>query len=123
MNQKIDLDKYRLIPIENKSVTIEEKVEQHEKNIKSQGKLLNWTFGFIIAILVMCVISYVTFLLDAWRFHITTLENFNDKIDTLEKDKIELESNAILKTIEEVKNNTEINKSDIEKIKNKFFIK
>jgi len=48
------------------------------KDIAFQGKILNWTFGFLVAVLVVCVVAFITFLLDAWRFHSTTYDEYRN---------------------------------------------
>lgn len=59
------------------------------EELRKQRKLLNWTFGFIIAILIICFVAFITFLLDAWRFHqesyiefTKTLEQVNLRLTT-----------------------------------------
>lgn len=66
-----------------------ELIGKQGKELERQSKLLNWTFGFIIAILIVCFIAFITFLLDAWRFHqesylefTKTLEQVNIKLTT-----------------------------------------
>ncbi len=61
----------------------------HGEELKRQGKLLNWTYGFMVAILIVCLIAFITFMIDAWRFHAEsyveftkTLEQVNFKLQT-----------------------------------------
>lgn len=70
-------------------------VARHDKEIAWQGKLLTWTFGFMVAILVVCVIAFVTFLLDAYRYH---TESYNEYRKTLEEVRQEIKTDRLEKT-------------------------
>lgn len=50
-------------------VNYTELIGKQGKELERQGQIINWTFGFIVAILIVCFVAFVTFLLDAWRFH------------------------------------------------------
>lgn len=60
-------------------------VEAQGKQLERQGKILDWTFGFIIAVLVVCVIAFVTFMIDAWRFHAESYNEFTRTIEELKQ--------------------------------------
>lgn len=67
------------ISSKNKAMAeIQSDINRHEQNIKSQKKLMDWTFGFIIAILIICFLGFITFLLDAWRFHTESYNKFTE---------------------------------------------
>lgn len=64
---------------------IQSDVQRHEHDLRSQRKIMDWTFGFIIAILIICFIGYITFLIDAWRFHAESYNNFTDTLKVQEE--------------------------------------
>ncbi len=45
-----------------------------------QKKITNWTFALITAAFLVCLIAVIGFLLDAWRFHSQTLEQYKQVI-------------------------------------------
>ena len=67
--------------IENQLKTITDKADRHGRDLHSHKKRLDWTFVFITAILVVCVISFVTFLLDAWRFQANEYAKFTSTLN------------------------------------------
>lgn len=73
-------------------VEIHGKVNQHTKDLVRQEKILNWTFGFIVAILVVCVIAFITFLIDAWRYHNEAYKENTTIIESLKKENQELKN-------------------------------
>jgi hypothetical protein len=66
-----------------------EEFDKHTEALAGQKKLLDWTFGFIIAVLVVCVIGYLTFLLDALKFHSETEERFTEELHAAHKESID----------------------------------
>ncbi len=72
-------------------VNIEE-FEEHKREFAKQKSLLNWTHGFILAILIVVLVSYVTFLLDAWKFHYEKIDEFNKIVKSYKQEKDSLMS-------------------------------
>ena len=72
-------------------------------------KILDWTFGFIVAVLVVCVIAVITFLLDAWRFHSEAYERFSTALHDRDQQEI-VKMNEIIqilqKEVGDLKNST-----------------
>lgn len=62
-----------------------ENFEDLRNQLERQGKILDWTYGFIIAVLVVCVIAFITFILDAWRFHFEAYSTYTQTIESLKK--------------------------------------
>ena len=71
---------------------LKNKTDSHEKRIDSHKRLLDWTFGFIVAILVVCFIAVVGFLLDAWRFHAEQYKNYSATLAQEQSQKTELKN-------------------------------
>jgi len=59
---------------------LKKQVEGHKGQLKSHKDLLNWTFGFIVAVLAVCVIATVGFLLDAWTMHRYSYDQFRKEL-------------------------------------------
>ncbi|MHB8261770.1 MAG: DUF948 domain-containing protein [Bacteroidia bacterium] len=60
--------------------------DEHKKDFDFQKSILNWTFGFVVAVLLVCFISFITFIIDAWKFHGDTTKEFNITVQELKKD-------------------------------------
>jgi hypothetical protein len=60
-------------------------IDEHTQTLKWQGHVLNVTLGFIVAILAVCVIGYITFLRDAWNFHTSSYQEYTKAIDILKE--------------------------------------
>lgn len=102
-------EKYNPIPTDKKE-SDGEILSRHDKELAWQGKILNWTFVFMGAILVVCVVAFITFLLDAWRFHAESYKQFTDTSILLEKEsrdlreaQLNLKIDALQKEIDQVK--------------------
>lgn len=54
-------------------------VSKHDQAIKSIGSRQDWTFTFVIAILVVCVIGYLTFLYTEFNNTTTAYRDFSTK--------------------------------------------
>lgn len=77
---------------------------EHDREIKRQGKILDWTLGFVLAVLAICFIGFLTFLYNeinnntiAYRDYTNTIREMNkDQRLNLEK-RIEKLENAQIK--------------------------
>ena len=58
---------------------------EHSKQLEWQGKILNWTFGFLVAILIVCFVAFVTFILDAWRYHAESYQEYKSVLIEVSK--------------------------------------
>jgi hypothetical protein len=96
-NKTINEQNYNPIP-KSEGNNILELVGQHSKDIAQQGKLLNWTFGFMVGVTIVCVLGFLGFLYayfqynsDAYIQYTNTLNNLrneiklNDRVSILEK--------------------------------------
>ncbi len=84
----------------------EEKLYSQGKEISLNNKLLKWTTGFMIAIIITCFISFVSFIIDAWRFHGNKAEQYQETIEKLRKENIELKiQNKVDSYLKEQKQN------------------
>jgi len=72
------------------------------ENIERQGKLLDWTFGFIIAVLIACFLGFVTFAIDAWKFHAEKTEEYTKAIQVLQKENSDLKLDVIEKRLDKL---------------------
>jgi hypothetical protein len=64
--------------------------EAHQKDFFFQKKILNWTFGLVVGVVIVCFISFITFMIDAWRFHSTTVQEYNKTVMELKNTNIDL---------------------------------
>jgi len=64
----------------NLQLVTKEEFDKHTEALAGQKKLIDWTFGFIIAILAVCVIGYITFLLDGLKTHNETEVRFTQEL-------------------------------------------
>ena len=85
-------------------VVSQQDFDDHKKDFKFQKDILNWTFGFIVAILIVCFISFITFITDAWRFNSTTITEYNKNITDLKKENADLKTEKLNKAIEALTN-------------------
>ena len=83
-----------LIDSNDKGISKKE-FEDHKKDTDFQKNTLNWTFGFIVAIVIVCVISFVTFIVDAWNLHSNTYKEYNQTIQELKQENTTLKLNEI----------------------------
>lgn len=112
------LDKFS--ELDNKVSIIEKHLETDSKNYESQQKqinllkekvtnqkkTLNWQQGFIIAILIVVFVSFVGFIIDASRFHGNKAEQYQETIEKLRKENIELKiQNKVDSYLKEQKQN------------------
>jgi hypothetical protein len=75
-------------------VNIEE-FEAHKKEFNKQKNLLSWTNGFMVTILIVVLMSFVTFLLDSWKFHSEKIEEYNHLIKSFNHQKDSLMYNNL----------------------------
>lgn len=92
------------IPLPQGGTSVLELVNKHTQTLARQEKLLNWTFGFIIAILAVCVIAFITFILDAWRFHYEAYRGYTKTIENLNNKNVQIKEAQINKEIQSLKN-------------------
>lgn len=83
--------------IENSQQKNSQIFEDHEKNIKllnqkiaNQKTTLRWQQRFIIAVLLVTFLAFVSFIIDASKFHGNKTEQYQETIEKLRKENIEL---------------------------------
>ncbi len=78
-----------IIPIPTNSsdyqLVNKEEFERVKKDLRHNKKILDWTFAFIIVILLTCVIAFITFLLDAWGLHREAYKEFKQIVKNQEE--------------------------------------
>jgi hypothetical protein len=75
-------------------VNIEE-FEAHKKEFNKQKTLLSWTNGFIVTILIVVLMSFITFLLDSWKFHSEKIEEYNNLVKSFNNQKDSIKYNNL----------------------------
>ncbi len=75
--------------------------DAHKKDFDFQKSIINWTFGFIVAILIVCFFSYVTFLMDAWKFHDETTKDYRETLKELHEKNVDLKIQLLENKIEQ----------------------
>ena len=75
-------------------VNIEE-FEAHKKEFNKQKNLLSCTNGFMLTILIVVLMSFITFLLDSWKFHSEKIEEYNNLVKSFNHQKDSLMYNNL----------------------------
>lgn len=88
--QQPDIPLPQFTPGETLQLVSKKDFDEHRKDFDFQKNILNWTFGFIIAILIVCFFSYVTFIVDAYKFYGETTKEYSKNIDELKAKNSEL---------------------------------
>jgi|SRR5579864_4071327 len=65
-----------------------DEITKTSKEVSGQKRLLDWTFGFIVAILAICVVGFFTLLYDVWKFHGEEVDKNTNAIEQLKNDRI-----------------------------------
>jgi hypothetical protein len=78
--------------------------QAHKKDFNKQKTLLSWTNGFLVTILIVVLMSFITFLVDSWRFHSEKLEEFNNIVKTYNQQMDSIKYNIIEKRIQKLEN-------------------
>jgi len=73
-----------------------------KEEFEKHKKILNWTFGFVVAALAICFTTFILLIIDAWRFHSSTVEKNSNIIERLEKENRELIFQALTERIKEL---------------------
>lgn len=79
-------EKYNPIPKSDGKDNILELVGQHSKDLANQGKLLNWTFAFIVGITVVCVLGFLGFLITYFQYNAQAYYQYTDTLNKLRND-------------------------------------
>lgn len=91
--------------------------EEHIKDYTFQKSILNWTFYFLVTILIVCVISFITFIIDAWKFHTDTTKEYQKTVQEIKQENTILKINELNSKIEQLENKAEVPNKAIYKIK------
>lgn len=76
--------------------------DKHTEALAGQKKLLDWTFGFMIAVLVICVIGYFTFLFDSMKLHYEIEDKFTDELNAAHEKVLDVRLTAITSRIDSI---------------------
>src|ERR1017187_1333936 len=58
----------------------------HQKEFKSHKRLLDWTFGFMVAILIVCFLTMFSYMFDAWKLHNEREKEYAERVKELKQD-------------------------------------
>jgi len=101
--------KAKFIPIENVSrPTAQPRLVSYEE-FDRHRKILDWTFGFIVAAFIILLTSFVVFIVDAWKFHSQTLIENTRTIEALKHDNQDIKFSELQKQIDELKKSSSNN--------------
>lgn len=96
----------KFIPIEtiSKSTTSTEPSTRivSQEEFDKHRKILDWTFGFIVAVLIVCFSSFVVFVVDAWQFHSETIHENSKIIEELRKENADLRIGNLSKRVDDL---------------------
>jgi predicted PurR-regulated permease PerM len=73
-----------------------------QEDFDKHRKILDWTFGFIVAVLIICFTSFVVLIIDSWKFHSEIAEKNSRMIEQLQRENQELKFKALANRIEEL---------------------
>lgn len=76
--------------------------DDHKKDFDFQKIILNWTFGLVVAVLLVCFISFITFIIDAYKFHGDITKEYNTTIKELEKENSDLKLENVIEKLDEL---------------------
>jgi uncharacterized membrane protein (DUF106 family) len=74
--------------------------EDHKKDFNFQKRISNWTFALVVAVLVVSFISFITFIIDAYKFHYDATKEINSTIKELKKENSDLKFENLNNKIE-----------------------
>jgi hypothetical protein len=93
--------------VENLQLVPKKELDELKKEFRFQKNIQNWTSGFIVAILVVCFISFVTFIIDAWKFHGTTTKEYQTTIQELRDNNLDLKIETIRNKLDSLDKKTD----------------
>jgi hypothetical protein len=64
--------------------------EDFEKSKRELEKSNRWIISLLIAVLLVCFLAVVAFLVDAWRFHATAVREFTATLQEAENELLDL---------------------------------
>lgn len=88
----------------------QEQLDIYTTELATQRKILNWTQGFIIAILIACFLTFIMLVIDAWKFHGGNQKRLIDKIEKIQQNYLEEKIQNLEGRIEELEKDSVINK-------------
>lgn len=68
---------------------------RHTRKSLIKKTLLSWTNGFIVTILIVVLMSFITFLLDSWKFHSEKIEEYNNLVKSFNNQKDSIKYNNL----------------------------
>ena len=106
------------IPIpENAEIGVSrQEFDEHRRDFAFQKSLLHWTFGFIVAILIVCFIAFITFIIDTYKFHTKATQDYNNEIQKLKSENKHLKFKDFDRRLNEMEKENENLKSEFNEI-------
>lgn len=86
----------------------QEQFNEHLQSFRSQKRIQEWTLGLVIGIVLVVFISFVTFIIDAWKFHLETTKEYQKTIEKLKDDNITLKLYNLNNKIDSLQKRTDI---------------
>jgi len=99
-------------PSENKlelTPVSKEQFYEHVEKFNNQKRILDITFSIVVAIVVVLFIAFLTFILDAYKFHSETVKEYRMTIEKLKNENNDLK-------IKELNNKIDKLQQDISKL-------
>ncbi len=72
-----------------------------QEEFDKHRKILDWTFGFIVAIVVVCFTTFILLVWDVWKFHTETVRENSRIIQELRKENQESKFTNINKRLDD----------------------
>ncbi len=102
----------KFIPLEDVSKpTAQPRLVSYEE-FEKHRKILDWTFGFIVAAFIVLLTSFVVFIVDAWKLHDEILRENTQAIESLKKENQDLKFLELQKQIDDLKRATSSNHTE-----------
>ncbi len=86
-----------------------EEFDKLRKEFGGQKKISNLTLGFIAATLLVCFLSFVTFILDAYKMHNESYIEYSKNIEALKTKNFELQIQMLELKIEKLERQNQSN--------------
>lgn len=88
--------------------TIIGRLDKHDRDIKRQGRISDWTLALTVGISVVCFIAFTTFIIQAWQFYTNALEENTKAIEDLKNEKSDLKESQLNNRIDSLEKELEL---------------
>jgi len=69
---------------------LQEKLSLQDNELSFNNKLLKWVQGFMVAIVIVCFLAFIGFVIDAYKFHYDVKKEYQQNLEQLKQENTEL---------------------------------